>query len=67
MLTNITRGYGSPLSRSTKGPFAKDPASCAHPMSKLVARGGRNETFWWTCLNWGSRWTRVAMNTSARG
>eukprot|EP00973_Karenia_brevis_P035840 4946646-Karenia_brevis.AAC.1 len=53
MLINVNTiwGYGSVLSRSTRGPSAKAPASCGHPMSNLVAREGRGDTRWWTCLD----------------
>eukprot|EP00973_Karenia_brevis_P063504 8826039-Karenia_brevis.AAC.1 len=41
------------------GVLAKALASCGHPMSNLLAWGGQNDTRWWTCLDCGSRWTRV--------
>eukprot|EP00973_Karenia_brevis_P043361 6010811-Karenia_brevis.AAC.1 len=51
---NTIWGYGSPLSRSARAPFDKTPDQCAHPLSKMIARGGRNESMWWIGLEFGS-------------
>eukprot|EP00973_Karenia_brevis_P021490 2953886-Karenia_brevis.AAC.1 len=64
---NTIWGYGSPLNRSDRGPFSKTPDLCPHPWSKMMSRGGRNDSMWWTCLDCGSRWTRVPMTVGVNG
>eukprot|EP00973_Karenia_brevis_P048186 6687251-Karenia_brevis.AAC.1 len=59
---NTIQGYGSLLSRSDREPFNKTRGLCAHPLSRTIPRGGRNDSMWWTCLDYGSQWTRVPIS-----
>eukprot|EP00973_Karenia_brevis_P032830 4531608-Karenia_brevis.AAC.1 len=59
---NQSREYNLGLwERSDRGPFNKTPDLCAHPLSRTMPRGGCSDSMWWTCLDGGSRWTRVPM------
>ena len=49
---------GNPLPPA-KGEFTTMRSTCSHPTGSLAARGGRNSTFWWTCMACGSRWERT--------
>ena len=57
--TKIRRGIGQPLPRSTASKtWPCEPSECAHEEDQLRQRGAKN-SFWWTCLNCGSRWERL--------
>ena len=51
---------GAPKTPS-KGTFPVSRDVCAHPMAKVVPRGGHQ--FWWTCQACGMRWERFAPPT----
>ena len=53
---------GAPLTRSKQVKARLEPEDCPHAEDRIQARGGRagEATFHWlTCLDCGSRWTRV--------
>ncbi|CAL1150714.1 unnamed protein product, partial [Cladocopium goreaui] len=55
----VRRGIGQPLPRSKAcKSWPKEPLDCAHEESQLRQRGSK-DSFWWTCLQCGSRWQRV--------
>ena len=53
---------GQPLPRSKAGKPRMEPEDCPHAEDRLQARGGRSgegSFLWLTCLDCGSRWTRL--------
>ena len=54
----MAKGKALSRSKAVKNPL--DPELCQHKDEDLShPRGGRNQTFWITCLRCGSRWERV--------
>eukprot|EP00435_Cladocopium_sp_Y103_P070861 s172_g36.t1 len=55
----VRRGIGQPLPRSKAcKDWPKEPLDCAHEEDQLRQRGSK-DSYWWTCLQCGSRWQRV--------
>ena len=61
--TNRPMAKGKALSRSKTQKWQMEPEDCPHTQMSNP-RGGRGETFWWTCLQCGSRWERVHSESS---
>ena len=57
--SKVRRGIGQPLPRPKAcKDWPKEPLQCAHEEDQLRQRGSK-DSYWWTCLQCGSRWQRL--------